>query len=131
MDDNDFISDRLLLREQRQELFLALVADLATTDKAAAESLGLSRYAPIEWKRDPAFKARYLEAKKISVDKLIKEAERRAINGSDKLLEFLLCNYAPDKFQRQQKVEHSGTVDIASSILAARRRGFDDGSDLA
>ncbi len=39
-------------------------------------------------------------------DKLIAEAERRALAGSDKLLIFLLCNYHPEQFrQPTQRVD--------------------------
>ena len=100
---------------EKQEAFLELVKEHGTTDKAAAEALGLSKWSPIRWKKDPDFKAQYDAARAIGLEHLVKEAERRALNGSDRLLEFLLCNYAPDRFQKREArdLNHSGGVSLA------------------
>lgn len=113
-------------KEERQEAFLAFIAENAGTDGNAAQAVGLTHWAIILWKRDPEFKKRYLEARKISIEHLVKEAERRAMNGSDRLLEFLLCNYAPEKFTKREKVEHSGNM----SLQVVTGLPADDGSDL-
>jgi hypothetical protein len=112
---------------ERQEAFLALIEEHGIRDTDAAEIIGVSRWAIWRWKKEPDFAPRYKAARQVRIDHLIKEAERRAMNGSDKLLEFLLCNYAPDKFSNKQKVEHNGVMSLAvvTGVPA------DDGSDLA
>ena len=100
---------------ERQEAFLELIKDYGTTDTAAAEAVGTSRWSSCRWKKDPVFKARYDAARAIGIEVLVREAERRALNGSDRLLEFLLCNYAPDRFQKRETrdLNHAGGVSLA------------------
>ena len=42
--------------------------------------------------------------------------------GSDRLLIFLLCAYAPEQFQERQVLDHRGKLDIAETIAKARKR---------
>lgn len=89
----------------------------------AAEALGIDRSTAFRWRQQDAdFAQACRDAFKASVDVLKREAERRAMKGSDKLLMFLLCNYAPEQFSNTQKVEHSGELSIAQAIVAARKR---------
>jgi len=112
---------------ERQEAFLELI-EAGARDPLAAEGAGVHRVTAYRWKRhDPEFKARYDAAREVRLEHLVKEAERRAMNGSDKLLEFLLCNYAPDRFSNKQKVETTG----AMSLTVTTGVPSDDGSDLA
>lgn len=94
-----------------QGAFLHLIAQ-GCNDEQAARGVGKSRWAPWRWKKDPEFLARYNEAKRVRLENLVAEAERRAMKGSDKLLMFLMCNYAPDKFNMRQQIEHSGGVNL-------------------
>ncbi len=94
-----------LTHEERVEEFLRLLTAGCTVRQAAAS-------VAIDWsslyrkrKDDPAFAKRWEDATRIKVDHLVKEAERRAMSGSDKLLMFLLTNYAPDKFKKQSTLE--------------------------
>lgn len=112
---------------ERQEAFLELIEAHGIADRDAAEIIGVSRWAVWRWKKLPDFAPRYKAAREVRLEHLIKEAERRAMNGSDKLLEFLLCNYAPEKFSNKQKVEASGSL----SLMVATGVPPDDGSDLA
>ncbi len=128
MTDDTFDLDRKPTLNEQQELFLELIRDTGTTDCAAALAVGRSRFTIIDWKKKPEFKRRYDEARRVGLDHLVKEAERRAMNGSDRLLEFLLCNYAPDKFSNKQKVEHQGGLNL---IVSTGIPEADDGSDLA
>jgi len=122
---------------ERQEAFIGLIREHGISDMQAAEIIGVSRWAIWRWKKDPDFSPLYKAARQVRLDHLIAEAERRAMNGSDRLLEFLLCNYDPERFSNKQKVEHSGDIGLAERLAAARKRttkpepGEDDGSDLA
>lgn len=118
-----------------QEEFLRVIAEHGCTDTTAAMMVGRSRWSPIEWKRKPEFMERYRAARKVSLDHLVREAERRAMNGSDRLLEFLLTNYAPERFSSQRsKLEVKGGADIVERITRGRERArakSDDGTELA
>lgn len=118
---------------ERQEAFLALIESEGLGDREAAEIIEVTRWTVWRWKKQPEFQPRYAHARQVRLDHLIKEAERRAMRGSDRLLEFLLCNYAPDKFSNKQKLEHSGEVELTERLARARARMTqdDDGSDLA
>lgn len=116
------------LKETRMREFLALVG-AGYTDQDAAKAVGYSRWAPIHWKRRyPGFIDAYDRAKHINVDALIVEAKRRALRGSDRLLEFLLCNLAPEQFKRQPDAKLDVNVNLADRITAGRKRANGDQS---
>lgn len=69
---------------------------------------GVDRSTSYRWRQDPEFAALVEQAKEVSIDNLEREAHRRAMKGSDRLLEFLLVNRAPEKYQSTRKVELSG-----------------------
>ncbi len=107
---------------ERKALVLACIEGGARYNEAA-ELIGVSRVTAWRWKRDDAeFVRRYRAARTISVAKLKREAERRAMAGSDRLLIFLLCNYAPEEFQERQTLDHRGKLDLAQTIAQARKR---------
>lgn len=106
---------------ERQEMFLACIAGGARHNQAA-EDIGVHRVTAWRWKQDPDFRKRFQAARKASVTTLKREAERRAMAGSDRLLIFLLCAYAPEEFQERQVMEHKGKLDIANTIAQARKR---------
>ncbi len=106
---------------ERQEIFLACIEGGARYSEAAEET-GVHRVTAWRWKADPDFMKRYEAARRASVAKLKREAERRAMAGSDRLLIFLLCAYAPEEFQERQVLDHRGKLDIAETISRARKR---------
>ena len=109
-------------RETQKRVFVELIGEGCNISEACA-AVGINRSTVFRWRRDDAeFAAQVKQAFVVRVDTLVKEAERRAMRGSDKLLMFMLCNYAPDRFAMTQKIEHSGAIDTAAAILAARRR---------
>jgi hypothetical protein len=109
-----------------------MAAGMGPSEVAAA--IGVNRVTLFRWRQeDPTFDERLTAALNVTLEKLKREAERRAVNGSDKLLMFLLERYDPATFHLAQKLEHSGAVDLASAVLAGRRRAAVDdepGSDL-
>jgi len=106
---------------ERQEVFLAYIEGGARYSEAAEET-GVHRVTAWRWKADPEFVKRYRAARKCSVARLREEAERRAMAGSDRLLIFLLCAYAPEQFQERQVLDHRGKLDLADTIVQARKR---------
>lgn len=110
------------LKETRMREFLALVG-AGYTDHEAATAVGYSRWAPVHWKRSqPGFMEAYNHAKHVNVDALITEAKRRALRGSDRLLEFLLCNLASEQFKRTDSQRVDVNVNLADRLTAGRRR---------
>lgn len=58
--------------------------------------------------RDPKFREAWEDALEHGSDRLEDIAHRRARNGSDTLLIFLLKARRPDKYRERSAVEHSG-----------------------
>lgn len=107
---------------ERKAIYLEAIS-AGAKHMEAAEVARVDRSTAYRWRSDPEFVIKLREARRVCLDKLVVEAERRALHGSDRLLEFLLVNYDPARFQRAtQKLEHSGSVDLVTSILAARKR---------
>lgn len=111
--------------EDRQRIFLEGIASGLNYGEASAMA-EVDRVTTWRWRQDPAFMARVKEAREVSIDMLVKEAERRALRGSDKLLEFLLCNYAPDRFQRTQKLEMDARVKSQAEVRIISEFDGDD-----
>lgn len=104
-----------------QQLYLDYIAGGHSPVQAAA-AIGISRSTGWRWRQDPAFMARVIEAQKVNLQDLETEAKRRAMNGSDKLMMFLLQAENPERYTPKQRVEHSGQVDLAQALQAARAR---------
>lgn len=91
----------------RKRIYLeGIRAGLDYSDASALA--GVDRSTSYRWRQDPEFAALVEQAKEVSIDNLEREAHRRAMRGSDRLLEFLLVNRAPEEFQSTRKVELSG-----------------------
>lgn len=98
---------------ERQEVYLEAVrAGMSFCE--ASKHAGVDRSTGFRWRQDPAFKALIKAAQGFSVDDLKAECHRRAMKGSDRLLEFLLVNRAPDEFQSLRKVELSGHLELST-----------------
>ena len=68
--------------------------------RAACEGAHVSRFAAYDWRqRDQGFRAQWDEALQDGIDVLEGEARRRALGGSDRLLEFLLRGQRPDVYR--------------------------------
>jgi hypothetical protein len=75
--------------ERKKERFLELVADGQPVIRATAEA-GLGRRTVYDWRsQDPGFAAAWDEAYEQGTDRLELEAQERALNGSDLLLQLL------------------------------------------
>ena len=112
-----------LTLEERTEEFLRLLGE-GVKVRAAAASVSVS-WSTFYKRRanDPVFAKRWEDAQRVKVGHLIAEAERRAMVGSDKLLMFLLTNYAPDKFKKASALEITnpdGSLNMSTEERAAR-----------
>ena len=88
--------------------FLAALSDgLSVT--AAAIAAGARRSAMYGWRaEDPLFAEAWDEAIEEGTDKLEDEARRRALNGSDQLIMFMLKARRPAKYRERSLHEHTG-----------------------
>jgi transposase-like protein len=106
----------------KRKVALELIAEGSNLSETA-RALGVNRSTLWRWRRDhPEFDRQVREAFVASVELLKREAERRAMSGSDKLLMFLLCNYAPDQFSQTQRLEHTVDESMAKRIADSRKR---------
>jgi hypothetical protein len=108
----------------------------------SAESAGIDRRRLYEMRRDdPDFAEAWSRALEAGNDVLEAEALRRAVEGvdepvftpkgelagtvrkySDTLLALLLKAHLPEKFRERSEVKHSGTIELANALEAARKR---------
>lgn len=115
------VSPAPVLTEQ-QQMVLDFIRENASTDSTAAAAHDINRSTLYRWRQAEPFKSEYAAARKVSIERLIAEAERRAVHGSDRLLEFLLTNYAPDRFSNRQRIDVKVEGELAERILASRKR---------
>ena len=85
-------------REERKRKFLEILADRGDL-RAAAQGAGVSLRSVLRWRReDSSFAASLEDAEEVAVLELAAEARKRALEGSDRLLIFLLSSLAGDRF---------------------------------
>lgn len=116
-----------LTREEREEEFLRLLSEGVRVRNAANAVAILAPTLYRKRREDPVFAKRWEDAQRIKVGHLIAEAERRAMSGSDKLLMFLLTNYAPDKFKKASTLEISnpdGSLNMSTEQRASAINGI-------
>ena len=76
--------------------------------QAACHAAGITRKVAYEWRKtDQAFAADWVEALDEAADALVAIARKRALNGSDRLLEFLLTAMRPNEYGRR-RIEATG-----------------------
>jgi hypothetical protein len=97
---------------------LELIA-LGHSQTSAARELGIS-WTTIRSKvdRDPDYAKRFDDANEASIQVLEDECRRRATNGSDLLLIFLLKARRPNVYRDNVRHEHEGRVDLRLQVAA-------------
>lgn len=111
---------------KRSDFLKALSTGLSVA--GAAKAAKITRQTAYLWRReDEAFAREFDEAIEHGTDLIEDVAFRRAVDRSDTLLMFLLHGRRPGKFQRFQRVEHSGPggkpIEVRDvSLLEAARR---------
>jgi len=85
----------------RRRAFLAAYEETASISQAA-RAARIHRSTHYQWLRDEDYRRRFLEIQAALGDLLFDEAVRRALAGSDQLLQFLLRGLKPEVFNRQQ-----------------------------
>src|SRR5579862_6675500 len=92
----------------KKEALLAAYSRLGSIT-AAAKAAKIDRSTHYEWhKSDEAYRKAFAEAREQAGDALEDEAARRAFDGSDTLLIFLLKGLKPEKFRERSEVKMPG-----------------------
>lgn len=133
------------IRHGKKRAFLVAYAELGNISEAA-KAARCNRQSHLNWlKRDGLYALAFKDAQEQAIDRLEKEAQRRAHDGvvepvyyqgkvvggikrySDTLLIFLLKGLRPDKYRERYDMRHSGAdgADIGLRIV------IDDGTTVA
>jgi hypothetical protein len=101
--------------DNKKKAFIKAYAN-AGTIRAAAELVGIHRATHYDWlEKDPQYVKDFQQSEKDAADSLEAEARRRAFEGSDTLLIFLLKGFKPERYkerihqEKTEKHEHTHT----------------------
>ena len=101
-----------LTHEERVDEFIRLLSE-GNRVRAAAAAVGITPSALYrKRKTKPDFDKAWTDALRVTVEKLESEAMRRAMNGSDKLMEFMLKALAPEKYRERSETRLTGGVSL-------------------
>jgi hypothetical protein len=126
--------------QRARETFLAKLTETCCVLRSA-EAAGINRVRLYEMRAaDPEFAEAWAKALDAGTDVLEAEAIRRAVEGvdepvfqggelvghvrkySDTLLARLLDAHKPEKYRQRSEVKHTGSVELAGALEAARKR---------
>ncbi len=94
--------------KKKRETFLSVLSETGSVTQAAkAAKLDRANLYRLR-KNDEAFAEAWAEAEELGVEALEDEACRRAFDGSDTLLIFLLKGKKPDKYRERTEVTGKG-----------------------
>ena len=94
--------------DKKRQVFLRCLEN-GDSVQNAANVAGVARGTVYRWKQESKdFASAWDEALDSGVDRLEDEAYRRAMDGSDTLLIFLLKSKRPKVYSEKQRLEHSG-----------------------
>lgn len=108
----------------RQSKKRAVIAAFCSTANisASCEAAEIHRSTHYHWlEEDPEYKAAFEASWQQAGDHLEAVAVKRAVEGSDLLLIFLLKALKPEKYRERSEVKHTGTIGIAERIMERRR----------
>ncbi len=95
------VADNLSGLAPRQRKFLQAYEETASISQAA-QVAQVHRTTHYQWLKEEAYRRAFQEIQATVGDLLMDEAVRRALAGSDQLLQFLLRGLKPEIFNRQQ-----------------------------
>ena len=99
-------------RATKKDKFLSALSESGIVG-AACDIAGIGRRTVYEWRSvDDAFAAKGYEALQNAGERLEAEARKRAVNGSDTLLIFLLKGIYPEKYRDRYDVRSENKVTV-------------------
>lgn len=112
----------MALTTKKRRLFLDELAKGYSESKAATAAGETLRYFQRRADEDPNFKKDWDDAIKKGDDRLEDVATRRAIKGSDFLLQNQLKARKPEKYRERTAIEHSGSIDLSAERASLARK---------
>ncbi len=114
---------REIAQDARQDAFLEAYEKYGRID-FASQAAGIGCRTHYSWlSNDPTYPERFKASEAIGIRALSDEAKRRAFEGSDRLLEFLLKGLDPatfgDRFKQEITGKDGGPIDIRAAKLEA------------
>lgn len=110
------MSDKPTTQKAWMEPFVAALEEYGTVSHAARVA-GINRqYAYVVRKENPDFAAAWDGALQVATDDLEQEAVRRAKDGSDTLMIFLLKARRPEMYRESKTIEHTGTLNLVELV---------------
>ena len=107
-----------------------LLARVAQTGRVSVR--GQAQRMHYYWLRnDPAYAEAFTRARQMAGDRLEAEACRRAFEGSDTLLIFLLKGAFPEKYRERHEVYHQGAVELLHKLARLPEMSDSELDDLA
>lgn len=101
-----------LTHEERVDEFIRLLSEgVRVRAASAAVSISFATFYRMR-NADPAFAKRWEDAQRVTVQRLEDEAYRRAMNGSDKLMEIMLKAHDPERYRERSEVRHAGGLSL-------------------
>jgi len=114
------------MRREWKKTFLEALADGASVASACRRA-GVSRQCAYKARsRSPAFAEQWEDALEEGADALEDEAFRRAMNGSDSLLMFLLRAKRPAVYRDNVRMEHDLGRELLDALNRAAQRTAED-----
>jgi len=120
--------------DRAREMFLAKFRECCNVSESARHA-GVARTTVNRWRVEmPEFAAAWADAEQDAIDRLEREAWRRAVDGydepvvhqgvvvdsfkkySDKMLEILLKGHKPEKYVERKQIEHSGSIGLEGLV---------------
>lgn len=98
------------VRRDWHDEFLANFLEIGTVTGAAKATGVDRRTVQVARQRDEEFALKMADIEEQFTEKLEKVAYARAVDGSDRLVEFLLKARRPDRYRENVKIEHSGQI---------------------
>jgi hypothetical protein len=102
--------------EDWADRFLAVLRSATVSDAARAAGVGRSTVYDRR-DRDAEFRQAWDDVVEQSVEELELEARKRAMEGSDQLLMFLLRARRPKVFSERYRVEHAGRIEAPPAAM--------------
>lgn len=106
------------VRREWHDEFLAHFLEIGTITGAAKATGVDRRTVQLARQRDEEFALKLADAEEQFTEKLERVAYTRAVDGSDRLVEFLLKARRPDRYRENVKIEHSGQIAHDLSALS-------------
>jgi hypothetical protein len=103
---------RTIRTSATRQVFLRTLSECGIVS-ISAQAAGIGRNALYDWRRtDQQFADEWEEALLVGADVLEDEAKRRAMDGSDALLMFLLRGLKSDRFGQKSQVEINNNLQV-------------------